>query len=67
MENFMFRNLSRMQVCHKMAMICQQSANETDPGIDHDRLQNAANRFRVEADELAIQDLQQALLSREGF
>jgi hypothetical protein len=67
MENFMFRNLSRMQVCRKMAMICQQSADETDPGVDHERLQDASDKFRAEADQLAIQDLQQALLPRERF
>jgi hypothetical protein len=53
MENIMFKNLSRMEVCRKMSMICQQSADETGPGIDHERLQNASNKFRQEADALA--------------
>jgi len=58
----MFANLSRMEICRKMAAICQTSADETCPGVEQERLQLASDQFRGEADELAIQELQAALL-----
>jgi hypothetical protein len=61
MENTMFRHLSPMQVCRRMAVICQKSANQTPAGAEHDQLQAASDKFSDEANSLAINDLQQAL------
>ena len=58
----MFENLSPMEVCQRMSVICQKSADETLPGIEQERLQRVSDKFRDEADSLALQDLQQALL-----
>jgi hypothetical protein len=44
-----------------MSKLCQISANETLPGPEHDRMEFAARKFRVEADELAIRYLDHAL------
>jgi hypothetical protein len=62
MENTMFKNMSRMAICRRMATICQKSADETLPGVEQEKFQMASNKFREEADDLAIQDLYQALL-----
>jgi hypothetical protein len=67
MENAMFKNLSPMEICRRMAAICQQSANETLPGIEQERFQSVSDKFRDEADELALQDLQLALLGSARF
>jgi hypothetical protein len=53
MKNTMFENLSPMEVCRKMSAICQQSADETAPGLSHERLQIATNKLKDEADTLA--------------
>ena len=53
MEDTLFKNLSRIEVCRKMSAICQESADETKPGAERERLQTAANKFRDEADALA--------------
>jgi hypothetical protein len=67
MENTPFRNLSPMQICLRMAALCQRSADESLPGIDQDRFQMASDKFRDEADSLAIEDLRQALLPSPRF
>jgi len=61
MENLLFANLSRMEICRKMAAICQRSADGTRWGIERERLQLASDQFRKEANELAMQALQAAL------
>jgi hypothetical protein len=62
METPAFKHLSQSAICLRMAMLCQRSADETPPGPEQDRHQAASDKFRIEADELAIQDLQRALL-----
>ena len=52
MENRIFENLSQMEICRKMSVICQKSAEETLPGIDKQRLQTVSDYFRNEADAL---------------
>lgn len=61
MENLRFKNLSAIQVCHRMAAICQKSADQTVPGLEQQRLQLASNKFRDEADALALADLRQSV------
>ena len=58
----MFRNLSRKEVYRRMATICQKAADESLPGIEQEKFQMASDKFRDEADNLATQDLHQALL-----
>jgi hypothetical protein len=67
MENSMFKNLSRMEVCLRMATICQKAADESLPGIEQEKFQIASDKFRDEAGDLAIQDLYQALLAPQRF
>jgi hypothetical protein len=67
MENTQFKNLSQLEICRIMAVLCQKAADETIPGPDQDRFQMASDRFRDEADSLAIEDLQQALLQPLTF
>jgi len=43
-----------------MAAICQRSADQTLPGPEQERLQLASDKFRDEADTLALADLQQS-------
>jgi len=62
MESAVFKNLSPLEICRRMSAICQQSADETPPGIEQDRFQRVSDKFRDEADDLAMQDLQLALL-----
>ena len=62
MENTMFKNLSRMEVCRRMATICQKAADECMPGIQLEKFKMASDKFRNEADYLATKDLHQALL-----
>ena len=62
MENTQFKNLSRLEICRIMAVLCQKAADETIPGADQDRFQMASDKFSDEADSLAIEDLQQAVL-----
>ena len=54
----MFKNLSAIEICHRMAAICQNSADVNLPGPDRDRLQSVSEKFRREADSLALADLQ---------
>ena len=49
----MFRHLSQMEVCRRMTVICQKSADQTPPGAEHDQLQAASDKFRDEAKSLA--------------
>ena len=56
MENSMFENLSPIEVCRKMAAICQKSADETSPGAERERLQIASDKFMHEAKCLAMSD-----------
>lgn len=58
----MFKNLSTIVVCHRMAAICQMSADEALPGVLHDQLQAASDKFRNEADILMLAELQQSSL-----
>jgi hypothetical protein len=67
MENAMFKNLSPLEICRRMAAICQQSADETLPGIEQMRFQRVSDKFRDEADHIAFQDLQLALLGSPRF
>jgi hypothetical protein len=67
MENAMFKNLSPLEICRRMAAICQQSADETLPGIEQNQFQRVSDKFSDEADELAFQDLQLALLGSLRF
>jgi hypothetical protein len=60
MENNRFKNLSAIQICNRMAAICQRSADQTLPGLEQERLQLASDKFRDEADTLALADLQQS-------
>jgi hypothetical protein len=50
------KHLSQMEICRRMSILCQWSANETPPGPEQDRLQFASRKFWIEADNLAIQD-----------
>ena len=43
-----------------MAAICQRSADQTLPGLEQERLQHASDKFRDEADTLALAHLQQS-------
>ena len=56
MENTLFEKLSPLEVCQKMWALCQQSADETSPGAQRERLQAAANRFKEEAIALKMED-----------
>ena len=67
MENAMFENLTPLEICRRMAAICQQSADETLPGIEQKRFQSVSDKFRDEADDLALQDLQLASLGSPRF
>jgi hypothetical protein len=67
MENAMFKNLSPLEICRRMAAICQQSADETLPGIEQERFQRVSDKFTDEADDLAFQDLQLALVGSVRF
>jgi hypothetical protein len=60
MENSIFENLSAVQICNRMAAICQRSADETSAGLEQERFQAASDKFRNEADMLALADLQQS-------
>jgi hypothetical protein len=60
MENNRFKNLSAIQICNRMAAICQKSADEALPGVEQDRHQQASDKFRNEADTLALSDLRQS-------
>jgi hypothetical protein len=60
MENPRFKNLSAIQICNRMAAICQRSADEALPGLERERHQHASDKFRDEADTLALADLQQS-------
>jgi hypothetical protein len=62
MEHTMFKSLSPLEICRRMSAICQEAADETPPGIEQERLQKVSDKFRDEADSLAIQDLQEALV-----
>ena len=62
METPTFKHLSRLEICQRMTALCQRSADETLPGPEQERLQFASDKFRMEADDLAFQDLQQALM-----
>ncbi len=61
MENPMFKNLSRMDVCRRMSALCKKSADETPAGDRRDGMQRASDKFQDEADQLAIDDLLKAL------
>jgi hypothetical protein len=61
MEKLLFANLSRMEICRKMAAICQISADGTTWGIERERLQLASDQFKKEANELALRELQTAV------
>jgi hypothetical protein len=67
MENAMFENVSPVDICRRMAAICQQSADETLPGIEQERFQRVSDKFTDEADYLAFRDLQLALLGSQRF
>ena len=56
----MFKNLSRIDICHRMSAICQMSADESLPGDEQARLQMASDKFRNEADALTLTDLQKS-------
>ena len=56
-----------MEVCLRMATICQKAADESLPGIEQEKFQIASDKFRDEAGDLAIQDLYQALLAPQRF
>ena len=56
MENTLFEKLSPLEVCRKMSALCQQSAEETSPGAQRERLQAAANKFKDEAIALKMGD-----------
>ena len=47
-----------MEVCHRMAAICQNSADVNLPGPERERFQFVSDSFRDEADTLALADLQ---------
>ncbi|MEO8301667.1 MAG: hypothetical protein ABI608_07735 [Rhizomicrobium sp.] len=56
----MFKKLSAIEICHRMAAICQNSADANLPGLDRERFQIVSDKFREEADTLALADLQQS-------
>ena len=60
MENRTLKHLSQEEICRRMATLCRQSARETPPGPEQERMQIASYKFSFEADDLAIQDLQRA-------
>ena len=56
----MFKNLSRIDICHRMSAICQMSADESLPGDEQARHQMASDKFRNEADALTLDHLQKS-------
>lgn len=48
----MIKQLSAIEICQKFAVICQKTADQTPQGDEHDRSQNASERFKVEAKSL---------------
>jgi hypothetical protein len=61
MENLMFENMSRMEICRRMSVHCQKSADETPAGDDREAMQRASDKFKDEADQLAMDDLLAAM------
>jgi hypothetical protein len=62
METPTSKHLSQLEVCRRMSTLCQMSAAETPPGPEQERMQLASHKFSIEADELAVQDLEHALV-----
>jgi hypothetical protein len=62
MENTIFEHLTQMEICQRMAVICQKSADQSLPGAERDQFQAACDKFRDEADSLATKDWQRTLL-----
>ena len=61
MENHTLKHLSQVEICRRMATLCRQSAKETPPGPEQERMADrVCYKFSFEADDLAIQDLQRA-------
>ena len=60
METLTLKHLSQVEICRRMATLCQRSAKETPPGPEQERMQIASYKFSFEADDLAIQDLRRA-------
>jgi len=54
MEHCIFENMSKIEICRKMSVICQQSADENFPGVDKARYQIVSDYFKGEADALTI-------------
>ena len=54
----MFKKMSAIEICHRMAAICQNSADVNLPGPERERFQFVSDKFRDEADTLALADLQ---------
>jgi hypothetical protein len=63
MEKFVFKHLSQMEVCRRMAVICQESADQILPGAERDQFQAACDKFKAEAETLAIKDWQRTPLA----
>jgi hypothetical protein len=53
MENRIFENLTPLEICRKMSVICQKAADETLPDMEKRRLQSACDLFNIEADALS--------------
>ena len=53
MENRIFENLTPLEICKKMSVICQKAADETLPDMEKRRLQTACDHFNIEADALS--------------
>jgi hypothetical protein len=62
MENLMFENMSRMEICRRMSAHCQRSADETPAGDERETMQRASDKFKDEADQLAFDGLLAALI-----
>lgn len=54
----MFKKMSAIEICHRMAAICQNSADVNLPGPERERFQFVSDKFRDEADTLALVALQ---------
>ena len=50
------------RICQRMSTLCQRPADETLSGPEHDRTEFASQKFKTEAEDLAFQNLQQALM-----
>ncbi len=61
MENRMFENVSQIEICRRMSDHCQRSADESPAGEVRETMQRACDKFRNEADQLAVGSLRQAL------